>query len=538
MSKGPFEENTIVVGDCLKIMSQMPRGCVDAIVTDPPYGLEFMGKEWDRFGACAEPLKERGEGCWVDKGFKNRVRYGSKDGMQTYQSWTTSWATEAYRILKPGAYMLVMGGTRTHHRLGCGLEDAGFEIRDELCWIYASGFPKNYDVSKGIDKRNRRTQETYRSFAEYLKEKREAKGLSMAEIDRMLGTNTAYSWWEGRSSGIQLPNKEHYLRLRTILELDNRFDELIERAEAEREVIGIYIAPDGKDRGTYKGQYKHNWTGEIDPRITAPNLPEAQYWEGYGTSLKPAHESIWLCKKPNEGTYVDNVLKHGCGAMNIDAARTPLIGVEEHKTGGTSHLGDRVYGQYDNVEKLTGDGPMRYSKKGRWPANVLVDCYPEEFIGGVVIEGEGKPTKPHPVRSNIEQYEGYGNITQKHGEIINYPEDNLGNGLLGPYTRFFVIPKPSKAEKTAGGKVENKHVTVKPVRLGKWLIKLIAPHQHPIVMVEPFCGSGAFLRGMQELNYEEGYQITFLGIDKDEASVKTARALLEEDRAGRQLVLL
>jgi len=72
-------------------------------------------------------------------------------------------------------------------------------------------------------------------------------------------------------------------------------------------------------------------------------------------------------------------------------------------------------------------------------------------------------------------------------------EEGLGNGLLGPYTRFFVIPKPSKAEKTAGGKVENKHVTVKPVRLGKWLIKLIAPHQHPVVVADPFCGSGSFL---------------------------------------------
>ena len=149
---GPFEENTIVVGDCLYIMRQMPDGCMDLVFTDPPYGLEFMGKEWDKFRG--DNIIHNPQGCYErEKHFQFMVRsLRDRDGLVAYQSWTTAWATEAYRILKPGAYMLVLGGSRTHHRLFVGIEDAGFEIKDTLCWITSQGFPKNYDVSKGLNR--------------------------------------------------------------------------------------------------------------------------------------------------------------------------------------------------------------------------------------------------------------------------------------------------------------------------------------------------------------------------------------------------
>ena len=107
---------TIHVGDCLDVMREMPDALVTAVVTDPPYGLSFMGKEWDH-GVPGVPF----------------------------------WA-EALRVLKPGGHALIFGGTRTYHRLACAVEDAGFEIRDCLSWLYGSGFPKSLDVSKAIDK--------------------------------------------------------------------------------------------------------------------------------------------------------------------------------------------------------------------------------------------------------------------------------------------------------------------------------------------------------------------------------------------------
>ena len=133
---------TILHGDCLELLAKLPANFVDAIVTDPPYGLGFMGKDWDRIGA-----KRDGHSVLPGGGEKAMAW-----NPQAFQSWCSSWASEALRVLKPGGHMLCFGGTRTFHRLVSGIEDAGFEIRDTLMWVYGQGFPKSHDISKGIDK--------------------------------------------------------------------------------------------------------------------------------------------------------------------------------------------------------------------------------------------------------------------------------------------------------------------------------------------------------------------------------------------------
>ena len=122
-----MEINKIICGDCIEVMKSMPKNSVDSVVTDPPYGLEFMSKSWDTF-------KQKGV------------------GPNSYQEWTKSWATECLRVLKPGGYLLSFGGTRTYHRMTCAIEDAGFEIRDCIMWVYGSGFPKSLNIGKQIDK--------------------------------------------------------------------------------------------------------------------------------------------------------------------------------------------------------------------------------------------------------------------------------------------------------------------------------------------------------------------------------------------------
>jgi DNA modification methylase len=130
----------------------MVEASVDAIVCDPPYGLEFMGKEWDtldnnahmRVQRAAE-LNDPSKGRYI----RHSVEYS---GGAAAGEWHAIWATAAARVLKPGGHLLAFGGTRTFHRLACALEDAGFEIRDCLMWLYGSGFPKSLDVSKAIDK--------------------------------------------------------------------------------------------------------------------------------------------------------------------------------------------------------------------------------------------------------------------------------------------------------------------------------------------------------------------------------------------------
>ena len=103
------------LGDCLSVMAELPENSVDTIITDPPYGLTFMGKDWDK-------------------------------GVPGVAFWE-----QALRVAKPGAMLLAMGGTRTFHRLVCAIEDAGWEVRDSMAWLYGSGFPKSYDISKGIE---------------------------------------------------------------------------------------------------------------------------------------------------------------------------------------------------------------------------------------------------------------------------------------------------------------------------------------------------------------------------------------------------
>ena len=103
-------------GDCLQVLATLPDACVDAVVTDPPYGLAFMGKAWDY-------------------------------DVPSVDIWT-----ECLRVLKPGGHLLAFAGTRTQHRMAVNIEDAGFEIRDMIAWVYGSGFPKSLDVSKAIDK--------------------------------------------------------------------------------------------------------------------------------------------------------------------------------------------------------------------------------------------------------------------------------------------------------------------------------------------------------------------------------------------------
>jgi hypothetical protein len=104
-------------GDCLEVMKDLDDNSVDTIITDPPYGLEFMGKDWDK-------------------------------GVPGVPFWK-----EMLRITKPGAMLLAMGGTRTYHRLVCAIEDAGWEIYDTIAWLYGSGFPKSHNISKAIDRK-------------------------------------------------------------------------------------------------------------------------------------------------------------------------------------------------------------------------------------------------------------------------------------------------------------------------------------------------------------------------------------------------
>lgn len=155
------DQVTLYHGDCLDVLAELPDRSVDAVITDPPYGIRFMGKAWD--GADIEKRTQRGrEVCPMPAGkggpqggYRSRAAEAGRYDLSAnaaFGEWCEQWVSECLRILKPGGHLLTFGGSRTWHRLACAVEDAGFEIRDSIAWLYGSGFPKSLDVSKAIDK--------------------------------------------------------------------------------------------------------------------------------------------------------------------------------------------------------------------------------------------------------------------------------------------------------------------------------------------------------------------------------------------------
>ena len=120
MTEQQKKDFRVINGNSLDVLLTLEENSIDAIITDPPYELGFMGKKWDATGiAYNVELWER-----------------------------------ALRVLKPGGYLLAFGGSRTFHRIACAIEDAGFEIRDTIMWLYGSGFPKSLNLGKALDRKN------------------------------------------------------------------------------------------------------------------------------------------------------------------------------------------------------------------------------------------------------------------------------------------------------------------------------------------------------------------------------------------------
>jgi DNA modification methylase len=465
-------------GDCREVLQGLPDNSVDSIVTDPPYELGFMGKKWDSSGIAYD---------------------------------VTVWA-ECLRVLKPGGHILAFGGSRTWHRLAVAVEDAGFEIRDNIAWIYGSGFPKSLDVSKAIDKTNGEGGRRYK-FTGWMR----TTGLTSADIDRITGTNMGGHYLTAKSQPA-IPTVALWEMLRPHCgDVPAWVDELVARVEAEREVIGQKTGV----AGSGFGNVGHGLgSGLIDE--TAPATSEAKAWEGWGTALKPAHEPIVVGRKPLVGTVAENVLTWGVGGLNIDGSRI------SHDGSGSWGRGSRP-GGFANVgaEKGSSEPSGRFNAQGRWPANVIFD----EVTAGLLDEQSGQQKdgrtiirnpEPGATRKNNIYGKGWGKL----------PEDKTYGGSGGA-SRFFYVAKASKRDRNEGLEEleaqrhadrvvhdgpggenlrnrtntakQNFHPTVKPTQLMRYLIKLVTPPGGTVL--DPFTGSGstgkaALLDGFQFVGVE------------------------------------
>lgn len=528
----PFLDRDGVVlyeGDCVEALRELADASVDAIVTDPPYGINFMGKAWD--GKAIEEAAQRESGRVMPprltgdldhpdrrkltertgSAFANRAgEAGSYDfslrGTRAFQAWVEQWAAECFRVLKPGGYLLSFGGTRTYHRLGAGIEDAGFEIRDCLAWMFGSGFPKSLDVSKAIDK--------------------------AASVERT------------EPVGVK-PGHEDF----------------VDRTDAH--------AAGGRSDG-----WERPWRD--DPEAVAashlrfaPATAEAARWDGWGTALKPAFEPIVMARKPFRGTVAANVLAHGVGAINVDACRIGFASAsDEAEAKGKNRHGDFESGEvvgYHGWDSRAGGG--NYDPPGRWPANVILghspDCVPVG-VREVASDGHYPAARPSGVEIGTVGHAGQDDLDERHtrGETVEVWEcvpdcpvwlldeqtgdlhsqdpatrlGSVGDGIFGRRTpssnygdagasRFFYCAKTSRAERNAGldgfeaeaTVARNNHPTVKPIDVMRWLLRLVVPPGGTIL--DPFLGSGS--TGCAAAL--EGFDFVGIELDPDYLAIADAR---------------
>jgi DNA modification methylase len=471
----------VMVGSCLDRLKELPDASVDAVVTDPPYELGFMGKSWDSSGIAFN---------------------------------TAVWA-ECLRVLKPGGHLLAFGGSRTWHRIAVAVEDAGFQIRDSVAWLYGSGFPKSLDVSKAIDKRGGVIAGQSR-FAGVLKKAKLQTSMSISDLNEVLGRRTSNLWshFVGEIQPL-LPTAEQYWKLKSVLPIPDEWD-IQFLPEAEREVIGKKTSGiANKDEGT---RHTIGASQGVEVDITAPATDDAVKWQGWGTALKPAFEPVIVARKPLVGTVAANVLEFGTGALNIDGTRIGAGGQLKWST-------PRDMGFSGGSDS---DGVATSNAAGRWPSNVVLD----EFTAGLVDEQSGIGVSKAANRG-LQVSGQKGGLA---GDLPNYKEgtDTLrGHSDSGGASRFFYVAKASKRDRNEGldaleeqrhsdrekddgvggdnprnrtnAAKQNFHPTVKPTDLMRQLVRLVTPPGG--VVLDPFTGSGstgkaAILEGFEFIGCE------------------------------------
>lgn len=435
-------------GDCIDVLRGLPDASIDAVVTDPPYGIGFMGKAWDTFDPST--LEQR-VGSRDGNGPPSDVRDGRAKGRtasafanpageagaydlsltanRRFQAWCEAWASEALRVLKPGGHLIAFGGTRSYHRMAAGVEDAGFEIRDTIAWMFGSGFPKSLDVSKAIDK----------------------------------------------------------------------------AAGADREIVGRSERHIAKGEAAASSVYAQDeWTrenGRMGEFVTAPATPEAEQWAGWGTALKPGFEPIVVARKPLAGTVATNVLAHGTGCLNIDGCRVAAA----HDAGRwpANVVLDEAAGSMLDAqagELTSGANPtQRTSDKSRQAYGDFKGQRECISARGADVGGASRFFYCAKASSG-ERNAGLSALSTSDAKRTSSPESTFHNGRAGSKRvddrEYVAVPRT------------NVHPTVKPITLMRWLVRLVTPPGGAVL--DLFAGSGttgiaAVLEGLHFVGVEREF---------------------------------
>ena len=460
------------LGDCLEVLKTIPDNSIDSVVTDPPYGIGFMGKAWDTF----EPnnVKQAVETNTQSfnknieskqdnpnlKGHKNSpigsnsTFAGTYDlttkGKNDYQEWCYEWGKECFRVLKPGGHLLASNSPRMYHRMAIGLEDAGFEIRDQIMWVYGSGFPKSHNIGKAIDK------------------------------------------IEGNDREVVGHNPNH--------------------RNTESDVIPL----------GFQG-------GRSDGTITKGNSE----WEGWGTALKPAHEPIVMARKPlTEKSIAENVLKYGTGGINIDGSR---VGTDDTRSKASlTALGQNSgWNAHNNKEVIAGSECGRFPANIIFDeeAGQLLD--EQAPLTGSAFKAKRKKDVEGGSGASLmrahKEGEDNGYFDERGGasRFFYCPKTSKSDRNEG------LIVEKEKNKRPIGVAFNNEddlfqqgsgnnHPTVKPTDLMRYLINLITPPNG--TTLDPFMGSGSTGKAAVRCG------VNFIGIEKEQEYMDIASARIQHEQ--------
>jgi DNA modification methylase len=532
---------TIYNDDCLQVLPELDKA--SAIVTDPPYELGFMGKSWDSKGV--------------------------------------SFNKETWEIIrnscKPGAMLLSFGGTRTFHRIACAIEDAGFEYRDTIMYVYGSGFPKSLNIHKQLQKsllcgnmsidekishsptgneteartseRGKQASQYYLRLVpetnipqtEFIKEEQGKvlqSGLSEQSLSQSRETTSHDRQRQSSMEGwyyIQASQRE--LQRCQVCQMSERISSngtqgwLCNGTPFGYGTTSWSITPQDRNCPSYRPQSSKQQDRQPNA-IPYEQGPQSlrriiDLWLGYGTALKPAYEPIIVAMNPLDGTFANNTLKHGVAGLNIDECRVEYIGDTDPRTFGgkwkTDKAAHNVYeGGYKGIDQSV-------SPKGRFPANFIHDGSQMVMELFPNTKGGTGETKVYGEYYNDKRFNA-----SKQVNRLSYSGD-------GSAARFFYCAKASKTERNRGCEeleesqysydgrnkpienpyqrnnsvATNNHPTVKPLALMEYLVKLVKMPEYNLI-IDPFMGSGTTLLACIRLG------IPCIGIDNDEKSCEIA----------------
>lgn len=530
----------VVCADCLEHMRTMPSDCVDAVITDPPYGLSFMGADWDTFGKkCGtESIEERrrksneylGDNAIVPRFANGHGKAPKLDDMREFQSAMAPVFAEALRVSKPGAHLLCFGGTRTYHRMACAIEDAGWEIRDCVMWVYGSGMPHGQNVAKMAAKKYPREAESWEGWNTQLKPAWEPIIMARKPLKGTVAKNALiHGTGAINIDACRVPTEER---------LCTHGDEGGSRVKGN--VYGTFKGMEarqslGQELGRYPANLMHDGSQEV-----LELFPESKGQQGAIKGTEPSRTGEHGIYGTYEGTRTPNEPRGDSGS----AARFFYCAKATRKERNIGCGGLLTWGQDQELTQLLEscfqhlkaisefgipnleDGECNMTSFGNETEGLSQkEC---RFITSTVTNLTTELKTCNSSRpSNISEYildairtsEELGINLARLAEKLNPSKQGSTNEKTDSATSAVSVLFGELSEIRKLASKGNVHPTIKPLALMEWLVKLVT--RDDALVLDPFAGSGSTLIACDRLGRD------FIGIERDPRYCEIALHRLE-----------